>query len=45
MPILAILFPRGTVDAHKVKGVGTRNARGRFYDQIGWDHGGDHLGL
>ena len=45
MPILAILFPRGTVDAHKVKGVGTRNARGRFYDQTGWDHGGDHLGI
>ena len=28
-----------------IKGVNTLDARGRFYNRIGWDHGGGHVGL
>ena len=35
--------PRGLVVGSK--GVSTRDARGRFYNWTGWDHGGGHVGL
>ena len=52
MHVLAILYRGGgAVQAHKAKGVGssskgvgTRNARGWCYDQIGWVHGVGHVG-
>ena len=48
MPILAIPSKGGggdTIQAHKAKGVSTRDARGWFYNQTGWDHGGGNVGL
>ena len=35
--------PRGLVLG--TKGVITRDARGRFYNRTGWDHGGGHVEL